>query len=221
MADELTDALEAMIDAARGHLRQVRAADGRVDDESVWQAYVALNNAACEYDELLRTHYDEVTPFDVEPLEVDSHDSGIDAAQVIEEAVEPDPDPAVISVRQRRDYLVPSAAALLRAAEHARDQIPDPEGDDQPIQGIGDAVLELLHAGDGSLRCLEVPELTPLDGIVVVNDVSGGLDVADTPDGAENLAFAVLGSEPMIGRLDERSFHGGSGEQEPPDRGDD
>lgn len=207
MADELTDALEAMIGAARAHLRQVQAADGRIDDESVWSAYVALNNAACEYDEILRTHYDEVTPFDVEPLEVDERDSDWQAADGADEAVEPDPEPTLISVRQRRDYLVPSAAALLRAAEHARQQVPDPEGDDQPVQGIGDAVLELLHCGDGTLHSLEVPELTPLDGIVVVNDVTVGLDVADTDDGAEEQAFAIGNAEPMIGRLDERSFH--------------
>lgn len=221
MADELTEALEVMITAARAHLEKVQAADGRLDDESVWRAYVALNNAAFDYDELLRTRFDEVTPFDVEPLEAESDHEGLDPSQVIEEAVEPDPEPAVISVRQRRDYLVPSAAALLRSAEHARDQVPDPEGDDQPIQGIGDAVLELLHAGDGSLRCLEVPELTPLDGIVVVNDVSSGLDVADTGEGAENAAFAIAPTEPLIGRLDERSFLAGSAEPDPADRGDD
>ncbi|GAA4897416.1 hypothetical protein LX16_1131 [Stackebrandtia albiflava] len=209
MTDELTDALEVMIAAARRHLEEVRAAEGRVDDESVWRAYVAFNNSAYEYDELLRTTFDEVTPFDLEPLRTDDLDTDSDGEPSVEEAVEPDPEPAVISVRQRRDYLVPSSAALLRAAELAREQVPDPDGDDQPIQGIGDAVLELLHAGDGTLHSLEVPELTPLDGIVVVNDVSEGLDVAATDDGHEDLAFEVSPADAMIGRLDERSFHSG------------
>lgn len=221
MADELTEALEVVIAAARTHLEKVRAADGRLDDESVWRAYVALNNAAFDYDEALRTRYDEVTPFDVEPLEVGSVDEGPDTPQMTGEAIEPDQDPAVISVRQRRDYLVPSAAALLRSAEHAREQVPDPEGDDQPIQGIGDAILELLHAGDGTLRSLEVPELTPLDGIVVVNDVDRGLDVADTHEGGENEAFVIAETDPIIGRLDERSFLAGAVEHDPADRGDD
>ena len=206
MADELSQALEAMIGAAREHLNQVRAADGRVDDESVWRAYVALNNAACEYDELLRTRFDEVTPFDVEPLEFEDLDVEWEQT-VADEAVEPDPEPTLISVRQRRDYLVPSVAALLRAAEHARDQVLDPEADDLPVQGIGDAVLELLHAGDGTLRCLEVPELTPLDGMVVVNDVLDGMDVAHVPPGQENDAFSVVDEDSVLGRLDERSFH--------------
>lgn len=207
MSDDLTAALEAVIDAARTHLEKVRAADGRVDDESVWHAYVELNNAACDYDEILRTRFDEVTPFDVEPLEADDRDGDWSGLTSAEEMAEADAEPALISVRQRRDYLVPSAAALQRAAERAREQVPDPEGDDQPVRGIGDAVLELLHAGDGTMRCLEVPELTPLDGLVVVNEVRMGLDVTHTQDGAENSAFVVDGAEPVIGRLDERSFH--------------
>lgn len=221
MSDELTTALESMIAAAREHLERVRAADGRVDDEAVWHAYVALNNAACKYDETLRTRFDEVTPFDVEPLEVTEREASWPGPGSPDEAYEPDPEPAVISVRHRRDYLVPSAGALERAAEHARAQVPDPEGDDEPVRGVGDAVLELLHAGDGTLRSLEVPELTPLDGIVVVNDVSDSLDVAETVDGAENNAFAVVDSEPVIGRMDERSFYADAPAQSAEERGDD
>ncbi|ADD42332.1 hypothetical protein [Stackebrandtia nassauensis] len=207
MSDELTAALEAMIDAARTHLERVRAAAGRVDDESVWHAYVDLNNAACRYDEILRTRFDEVTPFDVEPLEVSETEPDPRSAVVAEEAVEPDAEPTLIAVRQRRDYLVPSVSALLNAAERAREEVPDPEDDEQPLRGIGDAVLELLHAGDGSLRSLDVPELTPLDGIVAINDIHVGLDVGGTADGAENAAFVLDGDGPIIGRMDERSFH--------------
>jgi hypothetical protein len=220
MSDELTTALESVISAARAHLDQVRAADGRVDDESVWHAYVELNNAACEYDELLRTHFDEVTPFDVEPLEPDERDGDWHGVVSAEDVIEPDTEPAMITVRQRRDYLVPSAAALLRAAEHAREQVPDPEGDDQPLEGIGDAVLELLHAGDGTLRSLEISELTPLDGLVVINEAEHGLDVTETADGAENAAFTVDRTEPVIGRLDERSFHADGEHGEGVDRED-
>lgn len=207
MSDELASALETLIAAARSHLDRVREADGRVDDESVWDAYVELNNAACEYDEILRTRFDEVTPFDVEPLEVDDRDIDWTGVHDVQDIPEPDVEPTLISVRQRRDYLVPSAAALQTAAEHAREQVPDPEGDDQPIRGVGDAVLELLHAGDGTLRSLEVTQLSPLDGLVVVNEVVNGFDVSHIDDGTENRAFAVDASQPIIGRLDERSFH--------------
>lgn len=217
MSEELTEALEAVIAAARGHLDRVRAADGRVDDESVWHAYVDLNNAAFRYDELLRTRYDEVTPFDVEPLEVEERDGEWPELATSDEIYEPDAEPVLISVRQRRDYVVPSAVALQRAAERAREQVPDPDAGDQPVRGVGDAVLELLHAGDGSLRCLDVPELTPLDGLLVVNEVRDGLDVTLTAEGAENDAYVVDVTEPVIGRLDERSFHTDGGDGEPDD----
>ncbi|HZE38434.1 MAG TPA: hypothetical protein VE172_06435 [Stackebrandtia sp.] len=206
MPDDLTAALEAVIAAAREHLAKVRAADGRVDDESVWRAYVSLNNSACVYDEIMRTRYDEVTPFDLEPLEAEEGEAEWAGTEVVDEAVEPDAEPTLVSVRQRRDYVVPSAVALQRAAERARDEVPDPEGDDQPVRGIGDAVLELLHSGDGTLRSLEIPELTPMDGIVVINEVGSGLDVTATSEGGEDVAFAVDAGDPVIGRLDERSF---------------
>lgn len=114
---ELDAALERVIDAARAHLAAVRAAQGRIDDDAVWQAYVALNNASFAYDEQLLDAFGEVTPWDVESIDPDEADERFGAV----EGGEPtDPHPRVISVRQRRDYRVPSVAALLRAAEAAR-----------------------------------------------------------------------------------------------------
>ena len=71
---ELDAALEAVIAAARAHLAAVKAADGRIDDDEVWQAYVELNNASFDYDELLLDAYGEVTPWDVDAIDPDGDD---------------------------------------------------------------------------------------------------------------------------------------------------
>src|ERR1041385_5410587 len=99
---ELDAALERVVTAARDHLAAVKAADGRADDDEVWRAYVELNNASNEYDELLLDAFGEVTPWDVEAIDPDEADRefgvGVDGT-------EPgDPYPKVLSVRQRRDY---------------------------------------------------------------------------------------------------------------------
>ena len=110
---ELDAALDQVFDAARAHLAAVKAAQGRVDDDQVWQSYVNLNNTSFAYDEQLLDTFGEVTPWDVESIDPDEADarfgmSGEELAGVV------DPYPQVISVRQRRDYRVPSVAALLR-----------------------------------------------------------------------------------------------------------
>ncbi len=81
----------------------------------------------------------------------------------------------MISVRQRRDYRVPSVSALIRLAEDGRPSLGDGE-EYEPIRTVADAVLELLQSGDGSLGMLDVPELDPLDGVVLVAEVDQALD---------------------------------------------
>src|SRR5215813_6415886 len=71
---ELDAALERVITAAREHLAAVKAAEGRTDDDEVWRAYVALNNASFEYDELLLDAFGEVTPWDVEAIDPEEAD---------------------------------------------------------------------------------------------------------------------------------------------------
>ncbi|MEV4388900.1 hypothetical protein AB0J68_24855, partial [Micromonospora sp. NPDC049580] len=164
---ELDAALERVIEAARHHLAAVRAAQGRVDDDDVWQAYVALNNASFAYDEQLLDAFGEVTPWDVDSIDPDEADERFGG----EGAEASDPHPRVISVRQRRDYRVPSISALLRAAEAARREGTPEDDEPAPVEGVGEAVLELLQSGDGSLGALDVPELEPLDGVVMVSEV--------------------------------------------------
>ena len=77
MTDQYADldaALDRVIDAARAHLAAVKAAQGRIDDDDVWQAYVTLNNASFAYDERLLDEFGEVTPWDVESIDPDEAD---------------------------------------------------------------------------------------------------------------------------------------------------
>ena len=208
MTDEhahLDTALESVIHAARAHLAAVKAADGRVDDDGVWKAYVDLNNASYAYDDALLEAYGEVTPWDVDAIDPDLADEKI--GEMADLVAAEDPYPQVISVRQRRDYRVPSVTALLKAAQSARfDAMNGDEGADEPVESVGEAVLELLQSGDGSLAALDLPELEPLDGLVAVVEADAPLDLgafADT-DGAG--PFALGSPDRLIGRLDEQPF---------------
>ncbi|MGC4815995.1 hypothetical protein [Micromonospora sp. DT63] len=199
---ELDAALERVIEAARHHLAAVRAAQGRVDDDDVWQAYVALNNASFAYDEQLLDAFGEVTPWDVDSIDPDEADERFGG----EGAEASDPHPRVISVRQRRDYRVPSIAALLRAAEAARREGTPEDDEPAPVEGVGEAVLELLQSGDGSLGALDVPELEPLDGVVMVSEVGTPVDLESFDDDDSVGPFQPASDDRLVGRLDEHPF---------------
>ncbi len=204
---ELDAALERVIETARGHLAAVKAAQGRVDDDDVWQAYVALNNASYDYDERLLDAFGEVTPWDVESIDPDEADERFGVGLGGPDGAEPgDPHPRVLSVRQRRDYRVPSVAALIRVAEAARRTgLPDDE-ESVPVEGVGEAVLELLQSGDGSLGALDIPELEPLDGLVIVSETATPLDVESFDDDDSSGPFQPGSDDRLVGRLDEHPF---------------
>ncbi|GAA0557178.1 hypothetical protein GCM10010172_45210 [Paractinoplanes ferrugineus] len=204
---ELDAALEAVVEAAKAHLTAVKAAAGRIDDDDVWQAYVNLNNASFAYDEKLLEAFGEVTPWDVESIDPDEADQrfglGVDGYDAAEST---DPYPQVISVRQRRDYRVPSVAALLRVADAARrNSVPEDE-DAGAVESVGEAVLELLQAGDGSLSSLDVPELEPLDGLLTVSEIAEPLDLEAYADSDGDGPFAPREGDLLVGRLDEHPF---------------
>ncbi|MCU7726569.1 hypothetical protein ODJ79_22795 [Actinoplanes sp. KI2] len=204
---ELDAALDEVVAAARAHLAAVKAAAGRIDDDDVWQAYVALNNASFAYDEKLLDAYGEVTPWDVESIDPDEADQrfglGVDGFDAAEST---DPYPQVVSVRQRRDYRVPSVGALLRVADVARrNSVPDDE-DAGPVETVGEAVLELLQAGDGSLASLDVPELEPLDGLLTVSEIGEPLDLEAFEDSDGDGPFQPREGDLLVGRLDEHPF---------------
>jgi hypothetical protein len=212
MTDQLVpldEALERVIGAARAHLAAVKAAEGRVDDDDVWQAYVTLNNTSYEYDELMLDAYGEVTPWDVESIDPDEADTRFGVGLGGVDGNEPaDPHPQVLSVRQRRDYRVPSVAALVRVAEAARRSATGAEDEDEsePVGSVGEAVLELLQSGDGSLGALDVPELEPLDGVVTVTEVSAPLELEAYGDDDGEGPFRPGADDRLVGRLDEHPY---------------
>src|SRR5262245_20638237 len=204
---QLDAALEKVIAAARSHLAAVKAAQGRIDDDDVWRAYVELNNASYEYDEQLLDAFGEVTPWDVDAIDPDEADRefGVGIDEDAQDAG--DPHPHVVSVRQRRDYRVPSVGALVRAAEAARAGAGHADDEDgEPVETVSEAILELLQSGDGSLAALDVPELEPLDGLVVVAEVSSPLDLDayEEADGAG--PFELDEDDRLVGRLDEHPY---------------
>jgi hypothetical protein len=209
---ELDAALDRVVAAARAHLEAVKAADRERDDDAVWHAYVALNNASHDYDQVLNDVFGEVTPWDLEAISADEAEGDRDGAFTGAGLPTPadDPYPAVVSVRQRRDYRVPSVSALLALAETARGTGGGGETL-EPIMSVGDAVLELLQSGDGSLGMLDLPELDPLDGVVVVAEVANAVGATDAEGGAtatEDAAFRLGDADRVVGRLDERALPG-------------
>jgi hypothetical protein len=202
-AVELDAALDKVITAARVHLAAVKAAEGRIDDDGVWQAYVALNNASYEYDELMLDVFSEVTPWNVDSIDPDEADQF--TAGGLAQAAN-DPYPRVISLRQRRDYRVPSVTALLKAGQSARQGMLEDDEEAGEVATVGEALLELLQSGDGSLSALDIPQLEPLDGLVTVTEVDQPLEVAafDEHDGAG--PFALGAADSLIGRLDEHPY---------------
>ncbi|WP_067501494.1 hypothetical protein [Actinoplanes sp. TFC3] len=203
---ELDAALERVVEAARAHLEAVKAAQGRVDDDDVWQAYVDLNNASFAYDEQLLEAFGEVTPWDVESIDPDEADARFGGVITGPDGTAADPYPQIISVRQRRDYRVPSVAGLLRVADAARRNLVPADEEAGPVESVGEAVLELLQAGDGSLSSLDVPELEPLDGLLTVSEVHEPLDLEAFADEDGAGPFTPAEQDLLVGRLDEHPF---------------
>lgn len=195
-------ALEQMITTARAHLSAVREAKGEIDSDEVWRAYVAFNNAAVAYDEALSSNYGEPLPWEVEPIDPEKADKFAADLLASQEQVD-DPYPRVVSVRQRRDYHIPSVAALIKAAELARVEITTDGEDDEPITTVADALLELLQTSDGSLAALDIPELEPLDGIVTVAEVDKAIEPDDYAETDANGPYQLDGADKLLARLDE------------------
>lgn len=207
---DLEAALERVVSAARAHLEAVTAAAGRSEDDRVWLSYVELNNASFDYDEALLDAYGEVTPWDVDLIEPEDGEGGLDPAD--EQAV--DDHPMTISVRQRRDYAVPSVAALLRIAESSRQQSPHVDDADEPVSSVAEAVVELMQSGDGALGSLDVPELEPVRGVVTVTEVVRPLDPAELDDEDDDAAFRLGAGDRVLCRVDEQAYDEGDDEHD-------
>jgi hypothetical protein len=206
--ERVVDAARAHLVAAREHLTVVGGAPEAAEDPRVWQSYVELNNASIAYDDLLQDTLGETTPWNVEAIDPDQVTLLADRART--PALAPasdDPHPRVISVRQRRDYRIPSVSALLRAGNAARGVLA--ARTDEPelvVTSPGEAMLELMQVGDGSLGSLDVPELEPLDGVVVVAEVHSALDPAMFSDVDGSGPFVMREGDQLVERVDEHAF---------------
>jgi hypothetical protein len=200
----IDDALEQVITAAREHLSAVKAADGAIDDENVWRSYVALNNASFAYDQLLLDEFGEVTPWDTEEIDIEGRPRVLTEPGMALGDQRADPYPTMLSVRQRRDYLVPSVTALLAAAREAA-QRAALDADVAGPETVAEAMLELVRDGDGSLAGLDVPELEPQVGVVTVLEVTEPLDFAEAA-ADPTVLFRTGDGDRMIARLDEQPY---------------
>jgi hypothetical protein len=202
---DLDTALERVISAAREHLAAVQAADGRTDDDQVWRAYVELNNASFAYDELLLDEFGEVTPWDVDSIDPDEADKQFAAGVEVRKG--DDAYPRVVSVRQRRDYRIPSVRGLLALADSVRRSSPRAEDEEAaPVESVGEALLELMQSGDGSLGELDIPEVESLNGVVVVAEVGAPLDPEGYADTDGSGPFQLDDGDRLVDRLDEHAY---------------
>lgn len=211
---QIDAALEAVVSAARRHRAVLQSGQ---PEERIWRAYVALNNATVRYDDLISEIYDEVTPWDCEYLESDGDaapDGGA-ATPVAPRAPRapgggaPVGDGAVmVSVRHRRDYVIPEPGRLLSLASEARRTswaAVDATHASRPVTDVGEAVNELVQAGDGTVSALDAyPEdLVPGNGVLLVNALRRPLTFAEgsTPDGPDPLLLGP--DEAQLYRMDE------------------
>lgn len=203
---EIDSALDAVIVAARAHLALLRA-DDRSTEQQVARAYVSLNNATVRYDDLLSQAYDEVTPWDVEYLEPEEGADTDAATPPPVSATAAESGSTTICVRQRRDFLVPDIAALLHLGTHQRQRNwseHDPDYAQTPVSNLGDAVYELVQAGDGSLASLDAyPELVPGNGVLLVNTVTDPLTFGEAAQSEEDEPFRLRPGDALLYRLDE------------------
>jgi hypothetical protein len=203
---EIDAALDAVIVAARAHLALLRAGD-RATDQQVARAYRALNNATVRYDDLLSEEYDEVTPWDVEYLEPEDGDGTEEEGAAPLDAGAAVTGSTTICVRQRRDFQVPDIAALIALGTEQRLRnwsAHDPLYAASPVTTLGDAVYELVLAGDGSLAALDAyPELVPGNGVLLVNAVQEPLAFAEPVQTEEDEPFRLRPGDALLYRLDE------------------
>jgi hypothetical protein len=191
--EDLRVALERVVEAARRHLDAVIADGGRTEGEASWPAFVELNNASAAYDEALDDAYGEVTPWDVyemddegEPVGTGTEDSEIEIPE----------DAPLISVRERRDYLVIDEEAImtharelrqarLGAADGAEDHAGSPPGvatdagAEEPLETIAEAFAEIMQAE--TLPLLENTALVQIAGVALVDELDEPVLVSDYP----------------------------------------
>jgi hypothetical protein len=132
-------AAEALKTAIDRHLAAVEARSDELDP-AVLEAFDALAAAAEEYDELLYTVHDEVTPFDVVPPESEAGYTGPEQVEAF-------------SVYIRRDFLITDAEALAAAAANVAQDFTAHAADNRA------AIAELFDAFDADEISYRADEL--------------------------------------------------------------
>ena len=161
-----------------------------------------------------------MTPWEVTDELFDGDEDDEDAVGEVAAGPDEPGDDLRISVRQRRDYVVPSIDGLLQAGSAARavawGELDRGRGT-EPVRSVGEAVYELLHAAGGSMGGLDVPALLPQSGLVLVNVVDDtlGPDDLDAPPHEADELFALPDSplvfslyEPVYGSVEEAERDG-------------
>lgn len=177
--EDLRAALERVVEAARAHLDAAITAGGKPDDRGTWLAFVELNNATAGYDQALEEAYGEVTPWDVDEIDEDGEPVGAEAEQDTE--LEIPADAPLISVRERRDYLVIDEDAILVHAQELR-QLRHAAGEEsagEPLDTISEAFAEILQAE--TMHLLENSALVQIAGAALVDELDQPLLVEDYP----------------------------------------
>ena len=102
---------------------------------------------------------------------------------------------------------MPGVRARLRAGQAARQRAVPEDADPGTVETVGEAVLELLQNGDGTLAALdEVVELEPVDGVLTVSEVGKPLDSDAFADDDTAGPFTPASDEVVIGRLGDHYF---------------
>ncbi|MGH8776622.1 MAG: hypothetical protein ACRDWI_16175 [Jiangellaceae bacterium] len=185
---QLHAALDDLTDALKGHLTACINSTGE-SDAAVQVAYTALRTAASQYDDLLFSLLDEVTPWEFpEAPRVGDGDE-----EEEEEA------PHIVGILVRRDYAVADGDALLTAGQEAAAEMYPDDPDDARSDG-GGALYQLLHAYgvDGLDDRAEASGLEPRGGTIWVQalDDQDAATLLDDP-------FGIADEEALVYRLDE------------------
>ena len=205
---QIDAALDAVMTAARNHRAVLRAG---ASEERVWRAYVALNNATVRYDDLISEVYDEVTPWDCEYLEADGEPEieVPDGSRVgTPGGVGGDAGALMVCVRHRRDYVVPEPARLLALATEARQRswaAINATHAARPVTEVGEAVNELVQAGDGTVSALDSypEELVPGNGVLLVNALHRPLTFPEAAVAGADEPLLLGPDEVQLYRMDE------------------
>jgi hypothetical protein len=187
----LNDALDKLTGALEAHLTACLESTGEAD-AAVQEAYTTLRDAASNYDDLLFTLLDEVTPWEfAEGPPVAADDEQRDGRL------------ETIALLLRRDYTVADEGALLTAARQAYAELNPDDADSIVVETVdhaGRALYQLLlaYGVDGLDQRSELAGLVRHGGTLWMQEIDED-DVATLSEDP----FGVADEQVLVYRLDE------------------